>query len=185
MSDFSMRDVDRLKAGDASAWMRVRERAVRVEMSRFRNSRIVRDWHITEGELVSTLFEEMVCRGKLALYRGEGDLYGWMGKYVAGYIHRANSARSREVPMELASAELISDCGESLAARDRRRFAERCFGALWRKNPLRAYVYYLKLGEGLSSREIWDLLGLSSVSNVDQMCSRFRREFYERVSRDA
>ena len=178
------RDVELLKMGDASMWARVRERSVRVEMNRFRHSCMVRKWHITEDELVSMLFEDMVGRGKLAFYRGEGDLYGWLGKYVVGYIHRTNPARRREIPVGRMSAELVGLCGESLLNRDRRRFVERCFGSLWRKSPLRAYVHYLKLGEGLSSREIRDMLALSSDANVDQMYSRFKREFRERVAGD-
>ena len=179
------RDVERLKAGDAAMWALVRERSVRMEMERFRHSRIVRLRHVTEDELLSMLFEEMVGRGKLSLYRGEGDLYGWLGKYVVGYIHKFNSASRREIPMGLMPAGLVGNRGDAPLCRDRRRFAERCFGELWRENPLCAYVHYLKLAEGLSSCEIRDMFCLSSEANVDQMGSRFRREFRERVARDA
>lgn len=178
-------DVERLMAGDASAWARVCEKSVRMEMTRFRYSSMVRKWRITEEELLSMLFEDMVVRGKLALYRGDGDLYGWLGKYVVGYIRRTNPARRRETPVARMPDEQTEDGGRSLQCRDRRRFAERCFGALWRKNPLRAYVHYLKLGEGLSSQEIRNMLGLSSDANVNQLCSRFRRELRKRVFCDA
>ena len=178
-------DVELLRTGDASAWALVREKSVRVEMTRFRHSRMVRKWRIAEDELLSMLFEDMVVRGKLALYRGDGDLYGWLGKYVVGYIHRTNPARCREMPMARMPDEQIADGGHALLCRDRRRFVERCFGALWRKNPLRAYVHYLKLGEGLSSQEIRKMLGLSSDASVDQLYSRFRRELREKVSCDA
>ena len=179
------RDVERLKAGDAAMWALVRERSVRMEMERFRHSRIVRLRHISEDELLSMLFEEMVGRGKLSLYRGEGSLYGWLGKYVAGYIHRLNSACGREIPMGRLPSGLAWNRGETPLSRDRRRFAERCFGEMWRENPLCAYVYYLKLAEGLSSCEIRDMFCLSSKANVDQIGSRFRREFRERMACDA
>lgn len=74
---------------------------------------MVREWALTEGELLGRLYEEMVVRGKLASYRGEGDLYGWLGKYVAGYIHRANPKRRREIPVETpprSGTEIRSPC---------------------------------------------------------------------------
>lgn len=165
-----------LAAGDASAWDVVREKSVRMEMNRFRHSRMVKKWHVSESELLSMLFEEMVGRGKLALYRGEGDLYGWLGKYVVGYIHRANPSVRRETPAEDVHLEVVDNYANALSSRDDRRFVERCFGALWRKNPMRAYVYYLKMSEQLSSLEVRDLLGLSSTANVDKLSSRFKRE---------
>ena len=171
--------VEMLAAGDAAAWELVRERSVRMEMNRFRHSRMVRKWHVSENELLSMLFEEMVGRGKLALYRGEGDLYGWLGKYVVGYIHRTNPSAKRETPAGDVHVEVAGACEGELSSRDDRRFVERCFGALWRKNPMRAYVYYLKMGEQLSSLEVRNLLGLSSTANVDQLSSRFKRELQE------
>ena len=170
-----------LAAGDASAWEVVREKSVRMEMNRFRNSRMVKKWYISEDELLSMLFEEMVGRGKLALYRGEGDLYGWLGKYVVGYIHRTNPSAKRETPACDAHAEVVGDCAKALSSRDDRRFVERCFGTLWRKNPMRAYAYYLKMSEQLSSLEVRDLLGLSSAANVDKLSSRFKKELQEMV----
>ena len=181
----TLRTVDLLKAGDPDAWARVREKTVRLEMSRFRYSGMVKKWRISEDELLAMLFEDMVGRGKLSLYRGEGSLYGWLGKYVVGYIHRANPAWNREIPLSLAHTESAVVSEELLRYRDWRRFAERCFGWLWRKNPIRAYVYYLKQGEGLSSREVKNLLGLSSEANVDKLTSRFKREFGEMVVSDA
>lgn len=179
------RTVELLLAGDAAAWEVVREKSVRMEMNRFRHSRIVRSWHVSEDELLSMLFEEMVGRGKLTLYRGEGDLYGWLGKYVIGYIHRANPSGRREAPACDILAEVGIDSAKALSCRDDRRFIERCFGALWRKSPVRAYAYYLKMGEQLSSQEVRDLLGLSSAANVDKLTSRFRKELREKAIDDA
>ena len=177
--------VELLMAGDAPSWELVREKSVRMEMNRFRHSHMVNKWHIAEDELLSMLFEEMVGRGKLALYRGDGNLYGWLGKYVVGYIHRTNPSGRRETPASDISTEVGEDCAKTLSRRDDRRFVERCFGALWRKNPMRAYVYYLKMSENLSSKEIRNLLGISSVANVDKMSSRFRKELYGMALGDA
>ena len=165
-------EVEMLRNGDSEAWHRVRIRSVRTEMERFRHSNIVRMWHLSEDELLGELFEDMVINGKLAYYRGDGDLYGWLGKYVVGYIYRANPDRRREIPMESVAsyADVIYD--NTLVKSDDRRLVDRCFGLMWLKNPLRGYVHYMKLNEGLSSREIRRFFGLSSEANVDQIFSR-------------
>ena len=49
---------------------------------------------------------------------------------------------------------------------------QKCFGDLWKKNPMRAYVHLLKLRMNLSSTEIKRMLGVSSEANVDQLFSR-------------
>ena len=46
------------------------------------------------------------------------------------------------------------------------------FADLYRKNPMRAYVHWLKLRMNLSSTEIKSMLGMSSEANVDQTFSR-------------
>ena len=176
--------VERLKAGDESAWARVLEKSVRLEMSRLRHSGIVKKWHISEDDLLAMLFEDMVWRDKLSLYRGNGSLYGWLGKYVVGYIYRMNPSLRREAVPYDAHAESTAANDEQLQRRDRMRFADRCFGTLWRKHPMRAYVYYLKTGEGLSSRETKDLLGLSTEANVDMLASRFKRDLHKMMEHD-
>ena len=183
--DETARIIESLKAGDASAWEIVRERSVRVEMNRFRNSEVVRRSNFSEEDLLAMLFDEMVGRGKLSLYRGEGVIYGWLGKYVVGYIYRSDWIRSREVPLNGEHVESVAVIDEQLPCRDLRRHAERCFKALWRRNPVRAYVYYLKQWERISSREIKELLQLSSEANVDKLASRFKRDLGKMVAQDA
>ena len=164
--------VDKLRMGDAEAWHHVRLRSVRMEMNRFRHSGMVRKWSLTEDELLDRLYEEMVCRGRLACYRGDGDIYGWLGRYVVGYIYRANPDRRREIPVGRAMPSESAVCDDSVTVRDDRRLVDRCLGLLWKKNPMRAYVHYLKLGAELSSLEICRFFGLSSPANVDQIFSR-------------
>ena len=56
---------------------------------------------------------------------------------------------------------------------------QRCFGELWRKSPLKAYVHLLKLRLNLSSRQIKDMLRISSEANVDQLFSRAVKDMRE------
>jgi hypothetical protein len=56
---------------------------------------------------------------------------------------------------------------------------QKCFGDLWRKNPIRAYVHLLKLRMSLSSSEIKSMFGVSSEANVDQIFSRAVKDMQE------
>ena len=172
MDGSQINEIERLRNGDADAWRCVRERSVCIEMERFRHAAMVRKWRLTENDLLGRLYEDMVVRGKLALYRGDGDIYGWLGKYVVGYIYRSNPERRREIPMESVFPRDRAFIDDTFVGREDRRFVDQCFGRLWRKNPMRAYVHYLRLNEGMSSREICRFFGLSSMGNVDQIFSR-------------
>ena len=56
--------------------------------------------------------------------------------------------------------------------REQWELVQKCFADLYRKNPMRAYVHWLKLRMNLSSTEIKRMLGMSSEANVDQTFSR-------------
>jgi len=192
-----------LKRQDAAAWTVVWRRAVLAEAQSFRNAEMARRWGVTPEELMSQLYEEMIGRGKLSLYRDDGgSLFGWLRTYVRGYIRQANPERRREVSLdapigddedsgasfeEKVSKEVSDAQGrdsspiEDPALRRQEEWAlvQRCFGELWRKNPMRAYVHLLKLRLNLSSREIKDMLGISSEANVDQLFSRAVKDMRE------
>ena len=146
---------------------------------------------------MSLLYVEMIGGHKIDLYRDDGgSLWGWLRTYVRGYIHRSRPDE-RLVSIEGAGAEgsedddgrsfeekvskQVSDSRgrESLPDEDpvvRRReewaLVQKCFGDLWKKNPIRAYVHLLKLRMNLSSTEIKSMLGMTSEANVDQAFSR-------------
>ncbi len=172
------------------------ERAVLAEVESYRSATKVRDWGVPAEELMSLLYVEMVGGGKLALYRDDGgSLWGWMRTYVRGYILRAQPD-SRLSSLERAGEtagedggrgfeEKVSLCLSDWRGRDalptedpavRRReqweLVQKCFADLYRKNPMRAYVHWLKLRMNLSSTEIKSMLGMSSEANVDQTFSR-------------
>ena len=191
-----------LKQQDAGAWTYVWQRVVLAETRSYRNAEIVRRWGLSPEELMGQLYEEMVGRQKLLLYRDDGgSIVGWLRMYVRGYISHANPDRRREVSLDAAGTEddqsvsfeeKISKEMSDAKGRDTSPFedpelrrqeewalVQRCFGELWRKNPLRAYVHLLKLRLNLSSREIKDMLGISSEANVDQLFSRAVKDMRE------
>ena len=184
-----------LKRQDADAWAFVWRRVVLVEACSFRNSEMARKWGVSPEELMSQLYEEMIGREKIRLYRDDGgSIVGWLRMYVRGFIRQANPDRRREISLdatpdgedqgvsleEKVSKEVSDAQGrdsspfEDPALRRQEEWAlvQRCFGELWWKNPLRAYVHLLKLRLNLSSREIKDMLGITSEANVDQLFSR-------------
>ncbi len=191
-----------LRRQDADAWSFVWKRAVLAEARSFRNSEMARRWGVTPEELLGRLYEDMIARGKIDLYRDDGgSIVGWLRAYVRGYIRQANPDRRREISLDSAgmdgednvsfeekvSKEVSDSKGrdsspiEDPALRRQEEWAvvQRCFGELWRKNPLRAYVHLLKLRLNLSSREIKDMLGISSEANVDQMFTRAVKDMRE------
>lgn len=185
-----------LKLQDADAWRLAWERAVLPEAEGFRSGAKARDWGVSAEELMSLLYLEMVGGGKLALYRDDGgSLWGWMRTYVRGYIHRARPD-ARFTSLEGAAeageegggrgfeekfSKALSDARgtDALSTEDpavRRReeweLVQKCFADLYRKNPMRAYVHWLRLRMNLSSTDIKCMLGMSSEANVDQTFSR-------------
>ena len=188
-----------MKLQDDLAWRLVWEKAVLAEAKSLRSSRMAREWGVTPEELMGILYEEMIAKGKIELFRDDGgSLWGWLRQYVRGYIRRANPSARGEVSLEGADecgfgdeeggtsytdkiSKMLSDAQgrdanphEDPAMRRREEWAlvQTCFGELWKENPRRAYVHLLKLRLNLSSTEIKNMLGISSEANVDQLFSR-------------
>jgi hypothetical protein len=194
-----------LKEQDAEAWKLVWEKSVLAEARAFRNSQVVQKWGIQEEELMGQLYNEMIAKGKIDLYRDDGgSIYGWLRTYVNGFIRKANPDKLRDVPIgaggvnngendnsrgfeeKISKVVSESQVSKSLTAEDafiQRReeweTVQKCFGDLWRKNPIRAYVHLLKLRMSLSSSEIKSMFGVSSEANVDQIFSRAVKDMQE------
>ena len=188
-----------MKLQDDLAWRLVWEKAVLAEAKSLRSARMAREWGVTPEELMGILYEDMIAKKKIELFRDDGgSLWGWLRQYVRGYIRRANPAARGEVSLEGADeagfgddeggtsytdkiSKMLSDAqgrdanpSEDPAMRRREEWAlvQTRFGDLWKENPLRAYVHLLKLRLNLSSTEIKNMLGISSEANVDQLFSR-------------
>ena len=166
-----------LKEQDADAWSQVYEKSVLSEARSLRSGRMAREAGITPEELMSMLYEEMIGRGKINLYRDNGgSVFSWLRTYVRGYVYHSVVKRHEEI-----STDAVSDEGEEFTvpiedpARDRKDqwdMVQTCFGEMWAENPMKAYVHLLKLRMNLSSTDIMRMLGISSAANVDQIFSR-------------
>lgn len=194
-----------LKEQDAEAWKLVWERVVLAEARAFRNSQVVYKWGVKEEELMGQLYELMIAHGKIDLYRDDGgSVFGWMRTYVNGFIRKTNPDKLRDIPVgagavkeensrddrgfeekfsiemsDMHSSKAYSSEDVSFERQEKWETVQKCFGDLWRKNPVRAYVHLLKLKMNFSSSEIKSMLGVSSEANVDQMFSRAIKDMQE------
>ena len=166
-----------LKEQDADAWALAYEKSVLSEARSLRSGRMAREAGITPEDLMSMLYEEMIGRGKINLYRDNGgSVFSWLRTYVRGYVYHSVVKRHEEI-----STDSVSDEGDEFTipvedpARDRKDqwdMVQACFGEMWAENPMKAYVHLLKLRMNLSSTDIMRMLGISSSANVDQIFSR-------------
>ena len=168
-----------VKAGSDAGWKLVWENVIVPEMRSFRSGELARKYCITDGDLMGMLYEEMIGRDKIALFRNDGgSLWGWMRQYVRGYVTRANPSSHGEFSIE-GTAE-SSENGEAMPLPDTDRGVEsaeiwrmthRCLRDLWNEGPRKAIVLYLKTRMHLSSAEVAQMLDLTEA-NVDQIFSR-------------
>ena len=170
-----------LKEQDAVAWDWIWQKAVLPEARSLRSAETAWRCGLTPEEMLSLLFEDMVVKGRFDLYRDDGGaLLGWLRKYLRGYVLAAVKKQAgREVLCE------VSDEGSDIPIpvedpqvlrREKWDLVQECFGTLWKKDPLKAYIHLLKLRMNLSSAEIQGMLGISSAANVDQMFARAVKE---------
>lgn len=157
-----------LKKEDSLAWEYILAKAV-LPTKKYAGQ-ILRDRRLSDLDVYGLLYEEMIARGKIDLYRG-GSLLAWMKWYVWGLIHRYCKKNPWPVSGDDPSNPLLKmKAPESRA--ETFEMVDLCFRELWQENQLRAYVHFLKLKYGLSAKEIKELLGLSSEDNVNQLFSR-------------
>lgn len=166
-----------LKEQDAEAWRLVYKKSVLTEAHSLRSSRMAWEAGVSPEDLLGILYEEMIGRGKINLYRDDGSsLFSWLRTYVRGYVYRSVVKNHSEL-----SLDSLSDEGSEITipiedpAKDRKEewnLVQECFAEMWSENPMRAYVHLLKLRMNLSSTEIMKMLGISSTANVDQIFAR-------------
>jgi len=170
-----------VKSGEDEGWRLVWERVVEPESKSLRSAEMMRRYSLAAGDLMGMLYEDMIGRRKIDLYRGEGSFEGWLKRYVRGYVLAANPNSHGEISIEGAHPD--SDDGRSVMeipsddkmARIRGEvwgMTHWCLRKLWNEDPERSYIHVLKTRFFLSSEEIRDLLDVSSSANVDKIFSR-------------
>jgi hypothetical protein len=170
-----------VKAGDEEGWKLVWERVIATEAKSLRSAELLKKYSITDGDLMGMLYEEMVGRGKIDLYRGEGSFEGWLRRYVRGYVLNAAPNKHGEISIEGAypdadngrtEMDIPVDATKDFLHNETWGMTHWCFRKLWNEDPERCYVHVLKTRFHLSSDEVRDFLDVSSSANVDQIFSR-------------
>ncbi len=170
-----------VKAGEDAGWKLVWERVIAPEAKSLRSAELMKKYSMTDGDLNGMLYEEMIGRGKIDLYRGEGSFEGWLRRYVRGFILHANPNPHGEMSIENANPdadgdgvalEVPVDATWNLLQNETWRMTHWCFRKLWNEDPERCYIHLLKTRFHLSSEEIKAFLDVSSAANVDQIFSR-------------
>lgn len=170
-----------IKNGKDEGWKLVWEKVVEPESKSLRSAELMKAYSLMAGDLMGMLFEEMIGRKKIDLYRGEGSLQGWLKKYVRGFVLNANPAKHGEISIEGAhpdaddgdaAMDIPVPAGKDIAHNEVWMMTHWCFKDLWNADPERAYVHLLKTRFHFSSEEVRDFLQISSTANVDQIFSR-------------
>ena len=170
-----------VKDGKDEGWKPIWERVVEPESRSLRSAELMKRYSLTAGDLMGMLFDEMIGRGKIDLYRGEGSFEGWLKRYVRGFVLAADPAKHGEVSLENAhpdaedgatEMDIPVAAGKDIARHEVWAMTHWCFRDLWNEDPERAYVHILKTRFHFSSEEVKDFLDVSSVANVDQIFSR-------------
>ncbi len=172
---------DKLAQGDPSAWDKVYQKVVVAELKSPKIRQMLLKYSLSEHDLVGMLFEEMVGRQKISLYRGEGSLAMWLRKYIRGFVFSSDPRKHGELSIE-GIASLNEDSNQTsfdIPIDDNRVFrnevwaiTHRCFRELWAEDPERAYILLLKTRFFLTSEEVKEFLDVSTSANVDQIFSR-------------
>lgn len=170
-----------VKEGGDAGWKLVWENVIVPESKAAKNAELMKRFSLTDGDLMGMLYEEMIGRRKIDLYRDDGgSLQGWLRKYVRGYILNADPNKHGEISIDNAHPDAedghtglempVDDIG--MTRNEVWNMTHLCFKDLWNEDPERAYVMLFKTRFHLSSEETRDLLEVSSVANVDQIFSR-------------
>ena len=182
---------ERVKSGDDEAWRLVWEKVVEPESVSVRSADLMRRYSLAADDLMGMLYEDLLGRGKIDLYRNDGGSFqGWLRTYVRGYVLGADPYRHGEisidaVPVGGEDETKILDVPKEdyeVIRREAWQMTLWCFRELWNEDPERCYIHLLKTRFFLSSEEVRDFLDVSSSANVDQIFSRsikFMRQRYQ------
>lgn len=170
-----------VKAGADEGWKEVWYKVIALEVKSPKNREMMTRFSITDGDLMGMLYNEMIGRRKIDLYRDDGGSFqGWLRTYVRGFIKNADPNKHGEISIENAHADNEDgDVAMDIPTEDRGthlsevwHMTHLCFKDLWNADPERAYIMLLKTRFHLSSEEVRDVLDVSSAANVDQIFSR-------------
>lgn len=170
---------ERLWQEDETAWQVIYEKTVLpILRSSTRNGisfyRIMKERGLSETDVFGMLYEDMLCRKRLANFRFGCPVIYWMRTYVSKLL--LEYCKKNPNPVSDFDRDELSPYE---ANNERWSLIQDSFAELWRKNPMKAYIYLLKRYYNTSSDQIREMLGVSSNANVDQQFSRANKEMLQ------
>jgi len=165
------------------AWDLVRAQVVERVYVKYNN--IVRDLNLERGDLVNMIYEKFVAQGKLSRFGFRCPLRYWMQTCLMYELFRLHRKFQPTVDPGVLSGILVDERStpwEEVTRKEELALMARDFATLWKKNPLQSYVLLLRTKTRMSSAQIQRLLNVSSVSHVDKMTERARKEIGELAS---
>ena len=171
--------VDRLWDCDESAWHYVFVKSVVPMVNRPNLQKIMRDRQRSTLDVFAAVFETLLFRRKLAAYNYGCPVVYWIRFWVLKEIMQYCKANDNPISEE-ASEMVLRDEVAPESNWILREEADWCLNRLWQRDKRKARILYLRTVEGKSSREIKNIMGISSEVNVDKLLSRaliLMREF--------
>ncbi len=163
---------DAVENGEDTAWKYIFKQAVIPVACRKHFKSMMDDRGIQFHEILSMLYETMVVKKKIRNFRFGCPLIYWMRFYVMKEIRTFCKKNPRPVSDEEISNVLMDRNASAEEHFSDWEMVQKCFTALWRKNPVRAYVHLLRVRENMSAAQIAEVLGITSGDNVNKIFSR-------------
>lgn len=175
--------VAQLLRGDMQAWTEVKLRVVDAVLRKStRNGvsyrSIMLDAGLCAEDVFGMLYEIMIVQKKLSIYKFRCPVFYWMRYYVVNLLLE----KCKKILDPLSENEL-SGVSNNEDRREEWEMVEQSFAKLWRTNPMKAYVYFLRQYEGLPTDRIRQMLGITAA-NTDQLFSRAKRDMLDSLKKE-
>ena len=92
-----------VREGRDEGWKRIWKRVVEPESRSLRSAEMMDRYSLTAGDLMGLLYQDMIGRKKIDLFRGEGSFEGWLKRYVRGYVLNADPNKHGEISIDGAA----------------------------------------------------------------------------------
>ena len=171
--------LNRLRNEDREAWQQVYLKAVvPVQYMHTKKgiafSDIMRDRDLNLTTIYGILYENMLAKGGLEKYKFRCPVLYWLRRCV-GWIVLGECTEKAKDSSENADESYYIDSD----SRERWELVDYSFAEIWRKEPMKAYIYFLRRFEKMSSEGIMELLDVSSIDNVNTMFSRANKDMQQ------
>ena len=134
----------------------------------------MRDRDLNLTTIYGILYENMLAKGGLEKYNFRCPILYWLRR-CAGWIVLGECTEKAKDVSENAEESYYIDSD----SRDKWELVNYSFAEIWRKDPMSAYIYFLRRFEMMSSDDIMKTFDISSIDNTYQLFSRTDKQMKE------